>query len=191
MEDFRDSGCDFLQYLTRKRKVDGVVVEAIKQELIVDPLEKLIELRDRVNARLGRNDLTSANMRVALEQIPYQQIRDVILSQLAQGEAHYQEEYLLTQIMESNNAVGERAGIQLSESISSKGMSISDPTSIRNLVTPDIPTSSLKGSLKWVVYCIVLLWSATVRVRQLVQGSQDYSAAMDDRPIHRAVPYGV
>jgi transposase-like protein len=158
MEDFRDCGCDFLQYLTRKRKVDGVVVEAVKQELIGGPLEKLVELRDRVNARLGRNDLTSANMRVALEQIPYQQIRDVILSQLAQGKAHYQEEYLLTQMMESNSVFGERAGIQVSESTSSKGMSISDPTSIRNLVTPDIPTSSLKDSLKWVVYCMTLYY---------------------------------
>ena len=45
MEDFRDCGCDFLQYLTRKRKVDCVVVEAVKQELIRDPLAKLVELR--------------------------------------------------------------------------------------------------------------------------------------------------
>jgi hypothetical protein len=37
-------------------------------------------------------------------------------------------------------------------------MSISDPTSIRSLVTPDIPTSSVKDSLKWVVYCMVLYY---------------------------------
>jgi transposase-like protein len=155
MEDFRDCGCDFLQYLTRKRKVDSVVVEAVRQELIGDPLAKLVELQERVNAKLGRKDLTSANIQTALEQISYQQIRDAMLSQLAQGEAHYQEEYLLTEMMESNNAIGQRAGIQLPEA---EGMSISDPTSIRSLVTPDMPTLSVKDSSKWVVYCMVLYY---------------------------------
>jgi transposase-like protein len=158
MEDFRDCGCDFLQYLTRKRKVDCVVVEAVRQELIHDPLAKLVELQERVNARLGRKDLTSANMKAALEQISCEQIRDAIQNQLASGKAHYQETYLLSEMMESGNAIGERAGIQIPESMSSKGMSISDPSSIRSLVTPDIPTSSVKDSLKWVVYCMVLYY---------------------------------
>jgi transposase-like protein len=155
MEDFRDCGCDFLAYLTRKRKVDSVVVEAVRQELIRDPLAKLVELRDRVNQRLGRNDLTESNMKVALEQISYQEIRDAMLSQLAKGKAHYQEEYLLTEMMESSNSIGQRAGIKVPEA---EGMSISDPTSIRNLVKPDIPTSSVKDSLKWVVYCMVMYY---------------------------------
>jgi hypothetical protein len=168
MEDFRDCGCDFLQYLTRKRKVDPVVVEAVRQELIHDPLAKLVELQEGVNARLGRKDLTSDNIKAALKQISYEQIRDVIMNQLARGKAHYQEEYLLIEMMESNNAVkanavkanavGERAGIQVPERVSSRGMSISDPTSIRSLVTPDIPTSSVRDSLKWVVYCMVLYY---------------------------------
>jgi len=160
MEDFRDCGCDFLDYLTRKRKVDCVVVESVRQELMVDPLAKLVELRERVNARLGRKDLAEANIKVALEQIPYDQIRNAILNQLASGKAHYQESYLLSEMMESSKAkvVGERAGIQISESVSSKGMSIFDPTSIRSLVTPDIPTSSIRDSLKWVVFCMVLYY---------------------------------
>ena len=37
-------------------------------------------------------------------------------------------------------------------------MSISDPTIIRDLVTPDIPTSSVKDSLKWVVYCMAVYY---------------------------------
>ncbi len=102
MEDFRDSGCGLLDYLTRKRKVDSSVVEAVRQELMVDPLAKLVELRERVNASLGRKDLTKANMKVALEQIPYRQIRNTILNQLASGKAHYQESYLLTEMMESS-----------------------------------------------------------------------------------------
>ena len=155
MEDFRDSGCDFLSYLTRKRKVDCVVVEAARQELVLDPLAKLVELRERVNARLEREDLTEANIKAALEQISYAEIRGSILNQLSSGRAHYQEEYLLTEMMESGNAIGERAGIQVPEA---EGMSISDPSSIRSLITPDIPTSSVKDSLKWVVYCMVLYY---------------------------------
>lgn len=154
MEDFRDSGCDFLDYLTRKRKVDCVVVEAVRQELMFDPLAKLMELRDRLNAKLGRKDLNEANIKAALERVSYEQIRNAILNQLASGKAHYQESYLLSEMMESSKArtVGERAGIQIPESVSSKGMSISDPTSIRSLVTPDMPTSSVKDSLKWIAY---------------------------------------
>jgi transposase-like protein len=155
MEDFRDCGCDFLRYLTRKRKVDCVVVEAVKQELRRDPLASLKELQERVNARLERKDLTEANMKAAMEQISYVDIRDAVLSQLASGKAHYQESYLLSEMMESGNAIGERAGIHVPEN---EGMSISDPSSIRSLITPDIPTSSVKASLKWVVYCMVLYY---------------------------------
>ncbi|MCP3999905.1 MAG: transposase, partial [Gammaproteobacteria bacterium] len=157
MEDFRDSGCDFLAYLTRKRKVDSVVVEAVRQELMVDPLAKVVELQDGVNAKLERKDLTQANIKVALEQIPYDEIRKTILTQLTKGTAHYQESYLLSEMMEASEAraVGERAGIHMPEA---GGMSISDPTSIRNLVTPDMPISCVKDSLKWVVYCMVLYY---------------------------------
>jgi len=153
MEDFRDCGSDFLHYLTRKRKVDCIVVEAVWQELIRDPLAKLMDLQERVNAKLGCKDLTSANIKAALGQISYDQIRDAMLSQLSHGKAHYHEEYLLIEMMDSNNSIGERAGIQIPEA---EGMSISDPTSISSLVTPDIPTSSVKDSLKWVVFCMVL-----------------------------------
>lgn len=155
MEDFRDCGCDFLSYLTRKRKVNQVAVEAVSAELNCDPLASLKELQERVNARLERKDLTEANIKAALEQISFSQIRDAIQSQISRGKAHYREEYLLTEMMESNeaNVTGQRAGIQIPET---KGMSISDPTSIRNLITPDIPASFIKGSLKWVVFCMVL-----------------------------------
>lgn len=157
MEDFRDSVCDFLDYLTRKRKVDSVVVEAVACELRRAPLLGMKELAERVNVKLERKDLTEANIKVALEQISYHQIRDSILSQLAKGKAHYQESYLLSEMMESDNRIsmGQKAGIQLPDT---GGMIISDPTSIRDLITPDIPTSSVKGSLKWIVFCMVLYY---------------------------------
>ena len=65
VERFRDCGCDFLKFLTRKRKVDSEVVEAVLSELLCDPLAEMKELCERVNARLGRHDLTPANIKVA------------------------------------------------------------------------------------------------------------------------------
>ncbi len=160
MEDFRECGCDFLAYLTRKRKVDPVVVEAIRQELIHAPLAKLTELQERVNTKLGRKDLTSVNIKAALEQISYAEIRDAILNQLANGEAHYQESYLLTEMMEFDKAMsmGQMAGIPVPESVSSKGMSISDPTSIRKLLTPGICASSIASPVRWIIFCLVMYY---------------------------------
>lgn len=159
MEDFRNCGSDFLNFLTRKRKVDSQVVFAVTQELCQDPLAKLDELQQRVNARLSRDDLTIANISVALEQIPCGQIRDSVNAQLDKGKAHYQEEYLLTEMMRSLSddvcQYGLKSGIEIPES---QGMVISDPTSIRKLITPDVSLSSVKDSLKWILYCMVLYY---------------------------------
>jgi len=156
IEDFRDCGSDFLNFLTRKRKVDSEVVSAVTIELRQDPLAKVDELQQRVNARLSRDDLTLSNIRVASEQIPYTQIRDSINDQLDKGKAHYQEEYLLSELMRSlSGDMGQKVGIEIPES---QGMTISDPTSIRKLIAPDVSLSSVKDSLKWVVYCMVLYY---------------------------------
>jgi transposase-like protein len=37
-------------------------------------------------------------------------------------------------------------------------MIISDPTSIRDLITPDISTSSIKDSMKWIAFCMALYY---------------------------------
>ena len=159
VERFRASGSDFLTFLTRKRKVDSEVVEAVSQEALHTPLAETSELQQRVNARLGRNDLSSSNIEVALEQIPFQRVRGVLRKHLATGKAHYQEKHLLEEMMRSSatavsaTAVGQESGIQIPES---GGMNISDPTSIRKLVTPDVAISSIPNSLRWVVFCMVL-----------------------------------
>jgi hypothetical protein len=82
-----------------------------------DPLAKLNELQQRVNARLSRYDLTVANIRVALEQIPYAQIRDSINDQIDKGKAHYREVYLLEEMMQSMSTEASRkAGIGIPQS---------------------------------------------------------------------------
>jgi transposase-like protein len=159
VERFRECGCDMLSFLTRKRKVDSEVVEAVSQELLHEPLAKTRELQQRVNARLGRDDLSSANMKAALEQIPCEQMRGAVGKQIASGKAHYKEKYLLEAMMKSSSgeaiAVGEKAGIQIPES---EGMSVSDPTRIKKLITPDVPVSSIHNPLRWVILCMVLYY---------------------------------
>ncbi len=158
-ERFRECGSDFLAFLTRKRKVDSEIVEAVLQELLHDPLATVEELRQRVNAALGREDLSAANIKVALEQISCQHIRKAVRKQIAHGEAHYKEEYLLEEMINAISgkavAVSGKAEIQIPEA---QGMSISDPTSIRKLITPDVSISSISSSLQWVTFCMVLYY---------------------------------
>ena len=167
VERFRECGCDFLKFLTRKRKVDSEVVEAVLGELLSEPLAEIKELQERVNTGLGRNDLTPANIQVALEQISCHQIRGAIRKHIAKGEAHYKEEYLLEEMMStmscganasanaSATAVGKKAGIQIPES---QGMIISDPTGIRKLLTPDAPLASIESPLRHVILCMSLYY---------------------------------
>ena len=157
VERFRQCGSDFLSFLTRKRKVDSQVVEAVTHELLHDPLAEICELQQRVNARLGRDDLSWVNINVALEQIPYHTVRAAMRKQVGKGKAHYQEEHLLQEMMTSASCmnIGAKAGIQTPETA---GMQVSDPTSIRNLVTPGICASSIASPLRWVVFCLVLYY---------------------------------
>ena len=86
--------CDenLVDYLRHKRKVDPVVVEAVREELGKDMLARTGELRIRVNQHLGRDDLTSANIRVALEQIPCTVMRSKVLREIAEGAFHPKED---------------------------------------------------------------------------------------------------
>ncbi|MHA2202041.1 MAG: DDE-type integrase/transposase/recombinase, partial [Candidatus Thorarchaeota archaeon] len=165
VERFRDSGSDMLRFLTRKRKVDSQVVEAVTHQLLHDPLAEIRELQHRVNSELGRDDLSCVNIKVALEQITYLTVRDAIRKQIASGKAHYQEEQLLQEMMASAfcstscGDIGEKAGIQIPETAcASQGMQVSDPTSIRHLVTPGFCASSIPSPLRWVVFCLTLYY---------------------------------
>jgi len=89
---------NLFDYLRHKRKVDPGVVEAVSEELRKNVLIKSGELRIRVNQRLGRDDLTSANIRVALGQIPCTVIRGTVLREIAQGSFHPKEEVVLAEL---------------------------------------------------------------------------------------------
>jgi transposase-like protein len=108
--------CDenLFEYLRHKRKVDPVVVEAVREELGKDVLAKTGELRIRVNQRLLRDDVTAANIRVALEQIPCTMIRRTVLRESAEGAFHPKEDVVLAELFaafEQGDARGHRVAV--------------------------------------------------------------------------------
>ena len=57
-------GGGFIQFLSHKRKVDEKVVSTVLTELKTDPLASGRDLQTRVNGRLGRDNLSVANINV-------------------------------------------------------------------------------------------------------------------------------
>jgi hypothetical protein len=156
IEDFRDCGLDFKGLVTRQRKVDEIVVSAVKVELMADPLASIFELRERTNLSLLRNDISSENVKAALESISVKQVRGEIQKRLSRGEAHYKEEYLLLEMMNSlKHESGEKAGIS---SPSCDGNQFSSETAIRSLLTPNTPISSIGNPIKWVIFIMTLYY---------------------------------
>lgn len=156
VEGFRACGEDFQATLTRKRKVDGPVVEAVRGELMQDPLVEVGVLRERVGARLGRADLSEANIQAALDQISCKELRRVLRRQLEGGEAHYKEQYLLEEMTTTlSSEAGQKAG--LGGSLDEEPL-VSDPTAIRKLVTPGVGLEEITSSLQWVCRCLAFYY---------------------------------
>src|SRR5215831_6165539 len=155
LEDFRQCGEDFRAFILRKRKVDATVVEAVLTELLQTPLAGPTELVSRVNARLGRTDLTAANMEGALEQISCVPVQRTLRRQLTTGQVHYQEAWLLTELLERRSTpVG--LGIGWSGPSADRGMRLTDPTALAALVTPDLPLAQVPGALCWLTFLLTL-----------------------------------
>ena len=156
LELFRASGSDFIGFLRHKRKVNDKVVSTVLTELSNDPLAPGGDLKARVNARLGRDDLSVANIDVALEQISAKQIRGAMQKQLARGKAHYKEEYLLAEMMTSLKPdAGQTELIATSES---EGMALSDPTAVRTLISPEAELTDINKPLRWISFLMALYY---------------------------------
>ena len=95
---YGECGEDLLGYLRRKRKVDEEVVDAVLVALREDLWVSLSGLADRVNTRLGREDLTSGNMSVALDQVSGRVVRGLYLRKVACGAAHFKESYVVDRL---------------------------------------------------------------------------------------------
>ncbi len=153
---FRERGNDLNAYLTRRRKVDETVVEAVRAEVLDSPLRPTTELVKSVNQRLNRQDLNAANITAALESISVAEVRPVLRGQLEQGTVSYKESYLLKTMMEKlDPEAGELAGLSAPES---SGMTVSNLSGVTALVTPDVPLSEVSLSLFWIAFMLRLLW---------------------------------
>ena len=100
LREYEDCDENLFDYLRHNRKVEPVVVEAVRRELGKDVLATTSELGIRVNQRLGREDLSSANIRVALAHIPCTVIRANVLRELAKGAFHPKEEVVVAELFE-------------------------------------------------------------------------------------------
>jgi transposase-like protein len=164
LKDFRQCGEDMRAFVLRKRKVDTTVVEGTLHELLQTPLAGSPELVLRVNARLGRDDLTVANIENALEQISCVPVLRTLRRQLEAGAIQYQEASLLTEILENLSPQGtQHAGVGVPSV--DRGMRIADPTALTALVTPDLPLQQVASSLCWLTVLMTLFyWNVPLSV---------------------------
>ncbi len=92
---FRASGGNLRHYLTRQRKVDATVVEAVTEVVRQHPLASAPQVCQQVSTRLNRTDLSPANIRTALEEVPCTVIRPALPHQWETGTFHPKEEVIL------------------------------------------------------------------------------------------------
>lgn len=156
LEDFRACGEDVEQFLRRKRKVDVAVVEAVRAEVVRDPLVETTELGRRVQGQLGRVDLSVANIEAALAQVSCVELRRVLRGQLEVGAVQYTEARLLETLMQACADGGKvPAGIEVPVREESR---LVDPTAIRTLLTPGAALEAVPEGVRWVVWGLTLYY---------------------------------
>jgi transposase-like protein len=156
VDTFRAGGETFKALVLRQRKVDEVVVEAVRAEVLREPLVETVELCRRVNARLGREDLSVVNIEAALAQISCREVRRVLRGQLERGEAHYTEAGLLETLLQACAEGGTvPAGIEVPLREEPR---LVDPTAIRTLLTPGAAMEAVSDTLRWVGVCLMLYY---------------------------------
>jgi transposase-like protein len=111
----------------------------------------------RVNAQLGRDDLTAANIDSAVEQISCVPVLKTVRRQLEVGHVPYREAYLLAEMLESvSPQVAQYAGVGVPRA--DRGMKLADPTALTALVTPDLPLQQVPDSLCWLTFSLTLFY---------------------------------
>jgi hypothetical protein len=140
------------------------VVEGVLTELLQTPFAGLTELVPRVNARLGRRDLTRAHIDGALEQISCVPVLRTLRWQMAAGQIHYQEAWLLTEMLASLS-LSATPSAGRSGPRAHRGKRIADPTVLATLVTPALPLAQVTGSLCWLTFLMTLFyWNTPLSV---------------------------
>jgi transposase-like protein len=158
-QEFQQCVEDFESYLRRKRKVTAEVVTALQVALSHDLLAAKESLARAVNRCLKRTDISAANVEAGLEQISCAQVRRLLRQQLEAGRVRYKERFVLQELLSracSAPALGKRAGLE-AEPLSG-GMTLSDPTAIRKLISPQVEIEALPHNLCVLVFVMSLWW---------------------------------
>ena len=95
--EFQACGEDLDAFLSRRKKVDGEVLGLCEQIWRAHPLWSAVEVHAELVRRFPQKGsaLSEQNVRTAGHQIGFLGIQQVLRRQLAQGEAHYQEPFVI------------------------------------------------------------------------------------------------
>jgi transposase-like protein len=175
LQEFQACEADFEQYLRRKRKVDATVVAAVQEELRRASLVSDTVLCERVSARLGRTDLTAANLHSALEQIPCTLLRAPLRRAWEAGTFHPKEAVLLQAALA---ALQEETGTNrqtVATHLQTSGMTPTTPeadevvvqrqqaTAVAGLLTPGAPVARIAWRIRLMVVALTLyFWNVPV-----------------------------
>lgn len=165
--EFEASGRQLLPFLQRKRKVDASVVEAVKAEVSQDILASAPTLCDRVSQRLGRTDLTAANIRTALEAVPCPVVRQRLRAEWEAGAWHPKEARLLEDIMGELSEGTSSGNTQVMKRLQEVGTAVSDDDleevvqeqqqdAVEPLFTPHCSVGALPVKMRLMVVALTL-----------------------------------
>ena len=164
---FADCGQQFRGFLQRKMKVDDAVVKAVQEELRKDVLASAPTLCERVSQKLGRSDLTDANIRAGLEKVPCTVVRHQMRTEWEAGQWHPKEGKLLEAIMQewaeskprgtdSSIRQLEELGTLVPETACDDVVQVQQEQAVSPLLTPDVSVSALPPRIRLMVVALTL-----------------------------------
>jgi hypothetical protein len=164
LEACRQRGEDMRPFVLRQRKVDATVVEGGFTELLPTPFTGPTELVPRVNAPLGRHDLTVVNIESALEQITCVPVLRTLRRQLEADQVQYQETALLSEILESLSPPADPYA-SLGVPHVDRGMRLAEPHGAGRARDAGAPLERVADSLCWLTLLMTLFyWNVPLSV---------------------------
>jgi transposase-like protein len=113
--EFEACGGDLAAFLQRRKKVDAEVVARCEQLWKAHPLWRCAQVLDEFRKRWPEcgAQLSEQNIRTAGHQVGFLGVQQVLRRQVAEGEAHYQEPFVLEALLEMADAGAQAQAAQL------------------------------------------------------------------------------
>jgi transposase-like protein len=164
---FTSCGKQFRDFLNRKMKVDDSVVNAVTEELRKDLLASAPTLCERVSRKLGRTDLTEANIRAALDKVSCTVVRQQMRAEWEAGMWHPKEGKLLEAIFqewteskprgtEASIAQVEALGTPAPQTMPDDIVQVQQKQAVSGLLTPHASVSGLPRTIRLMVVTLTL-----------------------------------